>query len=88
MSMDHRGHHQGGGTIPPINVSKPVINKILKDLDVLLKLRNPEKRLQKSRELIIFIVSSLRHRGSDHLLETTAVWALINICRADGGDSR
>jgi hypothetical protein len=74
--------------MPPVHGTKPIINKILKDLDVLMKNRNFEKRSQKSRELVIFIVSSLRRRDSDHLLQTTAIWALINICRVDADSSR
>lgn len=88
MEHNNEPYYSGGGYMPPVHASKPIISKIVKDLDILMKNRVYEKRQQKSRELIIFIVSSLRHRDSDHMLQTTAIWALINICRFDSDSSR
>jgi hypothetical protein len=75
------------GLAEQVQETKIIINKILKDLDHILKNRT-EKRLLRSRELIVYIVYSLRHRSEDHLLQTTAIWALINIFRTDPEKTR
>lgn len=76
-----------GGMGGQVQESKSIINKILKDLDHILK-NKTEKRLQKSKEIIVYIVYSLRHRSDDHLLQTTAIWALINVFRMDSEKTR
>lgn len=67
--------------------TKTITDKILKDLDHILKNRTVKKD-QRCKELIVYIVYSLRHRSEDHLLQTTAIWALISIFRRDSEKTR
>ncbi len=60
------------------------VGSILRDLERIKKItRNRKKMLMKSEYLINFIVLTLRKKHSDHLLQATTVWVLINILKIE-----
>eukprot|EP01041_Mallomonas_annulata_P004735 gene4735-9404_t len=74
-------------SIPNLIVGDQIVRKILKDLEKVQKSKD-SKRLNRCGELIMFIVSSLRKKNNDHLHQTTAVWALMNILKIDTQNTR
>jgi hypothetical protein len=55
---------------------------ILRDLEKCKRLKKDRRRLlPKCEDLVNFIVLQVRKKASDHLLQATIVWALINILR-------
>lgn len=62
------------------SVTDKRVQSILRDLEGIRYCR-PYKQWRKSEQLIYSVVQSLRKAESDHLLYTTAVWALVNIFR-------
>lgn len=55
---------------------------MLKDLEKIQSIK-PPKQLMMCEALIFNIVFTLRKANDDHLLQTTAVWVLINLLRVD-----
>lgn len=77
---------------PPLQTNNAKVNLILSALDKCQKSKsnNPEKRAQRIEKLIYDIVTSLRSqsRHSDHLLQTTSIWVLMQLLRLDSELSR
>jgi len=55
---------------------------VLKDLEKVQKCR-PPKQLMLAESLVFNIVFTLRKSFDDHLLQTTAIWVLINLLRIE-----
>jgi hypothetical protein len=70
--------------IPPrMTTGDKRVSAMLRDLE---KIKNtPRKQMTKRQKrcdtLIYYIVQSLRKAEHDHLLQTTAVWIFVNLCR-------
>lgn len=61
-----------------------LVKIILGTVDKIKKTANYHKRVKKSENLTYSLVTELRRaRSDDHLLHTTAIWALITIFRRD-----
>lgn len=67
-------------TPPNLSVADKRVQSILRDLEE-IKYSKPGKQFKKCESLIYYIVQSLRRAESDHLLHTSAIFALINIFR-------
>lgn len=72
---------------PDLATGDKVSRNILRDLDKIQKLR-PPKQLILVENLIYYIVISLRKTKTDNLLQTTTIWALINLLAVDEDISR
>eukprot|EP01038_Epipyxis_sp_PR26KG_P008285 gene8285-11215_t len=67
---------------PQLSHSDRRVQSILRDLDKIKRTKpNTQKQYQLGENLIYYVVQSIRHYLSDHLLQTTAIWTLINIFR-------
>jgi len=73
-----------------IGKNNQVVKSILKDLEKIKRIPNKhsEKCAQKIEKLVYFIVQTLRRVHSDHLLQTTVIWVLITLLRANYQFSR
>ncbi len=83
--FDNSSHHP---ELPRIAVGDKVVGIILTDLES-LKRSKGIRQIEKSQYLINYIAQELRRcSSSDHLLQTTSIWVLINIFRLLPEDSR
>jgi hypothetical protein len=74
-----------------VGKNNQVVKGILKDLERIKRLtapKNHDKRTQHIEKLTFFIVQTLRRIHSDHLMQTTVIWVLINLLRLDFQFSR
>ena len=76
-----------GSKLPTAQTSA-IINKIMVELDKLAHAEKKDKRIKRAEKLTLYVKNALRERGEDHLLQTTAIWALINIFRVDADSAR
>ena len=58
------------------------LKRILKAVDKLKKCK-PEVKLTKYQEIVRYIVDAMLSRKKDVLLQTTALWSLINLVNLD-----
>ena len=72
----------------PTKSATAIINKMIAELDRLALSKKKEKRIRRAEKLTLYVKAALRERGDDHLLQTTAIWALINIFRVDSDCAR
>jgi hypothetical protein len=74
--------------LPRIAAGDRVVAIILTDLETIKKAKG-KKKLENSQYLIHYISQQLRKStAADSLLQTTAIWALINIFRSNPEDTR
>jgi hypothetical protein len=70
---------------PPINIklsSKDErVHFILRELDKIKKCDKIHKQIKMCKSMIRHIVEKLRDNKNDHLLQTTAIWALTSMFR-------
>jgi hypothetical protein len=66
----------------PNRLQDKSIQKILKSIHK-LKACNPQQRSLKYDELIRYILAVMRDRKADSLLQTTALWSLLNLIQLD-----
>jgi hypothetical protein len=86
MAQQH-GSPPPGSKLPTAQTSA-IINKIMVELDKLAHAEKKEKRIKRAEKLTLYVKNALRERGDDHLLQTTAIWALINVFRVDADSAR
>jgi len=86
MAQQH-GSPPPGAKLPTAQTSA-IINKIMVELDKLAHAEKKEKRIKRAEKLTLYVKNALRERGDDHLLQTTAIWALINVFRVDADSAR
>ena len=83
-----RRHSKKTPELPRIAMGDKVVGIILTDLESIKKSRG-QRQLEKSQYLIHYISQQLRKsQASDNLLQTTAIWALINIFRINPEETR
>lgn len=69
---------------PSLTEGNKTVQLILHDLDKAKKCSsNPAKLRSRCEDIVFLAVSVMRKSIGDHLLQTTVVWALINILRLD-----
>lgn len=73
-------------TVNSNNTSKLILKDLASIRD--LSKKNMNKCTRKIEKLIFFIVQTLRHFKTDHLLETTVIWVLINLIKVNSQFSR
>lgn len=74
--------------LPRLAVGDKVVGILLKDLELVKKSRG-SKRIEKAEYLINYIAHELRKsKSSDHLLQTTSIWVLINLFRLEPEETR
>ena len=73
-----------------IGKNNQVVKSILKDLEKIKRVQNKksDKCAQKIEHLVYFIVQTMRRVHSDHLMQTTVIWVLINLLRINYQFSR
>lgn len=59
------------------------VTNVLKDIELIKRTKNYDKRLSRSEATIYKIVAELRRLNNDHLYQTTSIWVLINIFRLE-----
>ena len=55
------------------------LKKILKLITKYNQLNNKKQKIEKYEELVRYIVALMRERRTDSLLQTTALWSLLNL---------
>lgn len=74
--------------LPRIAVGDKVVGIILTDLENVKHSRG-RRQMEKCQCFINYIAQALRKsREGDHLLQTTAIWALINVFRINPEETR
>ncbi len=67
---------------PKLTTDNKIVQIILRDFEKVKKLKNNIDQLIKGTEILVhFIVTSIRRKTTDHLLQTTTIWVLINVLR-------
>ena len=66
--------------VPKIVLNNESVQHILREMDK-IKRSSRAKKIAKCESLILFMVCSVRKKQADHLLQTTIIWALVNILK-------
>ena len=70
---------------PKILEQNKAVRKIVWNLESISRCRSETNKLVRCEQLILMMVSRMRKTDSDHLLHTTALWALINMLKFNPG---
>ena len=65
------------------NMKEKTLNRILKQVEKIKKMKPGEVRDKKMEEFIRYVLTTMKKRSQDNLLQSTSIWALLSLVSVD-----